>query len=127
MKLFRIFNFSRPVYSQNEQEEWDRLEAETVRKMKEDAQDTVDRLTPEEYVVYRKMKVLAAVFLPISFIACWWNLLIGGGICLVLSTVWFLIWFRKNMRYALIFYLTLAMSSSYFFITWIFDFIFHRG
>lgn len=126
MKLFNWFLHNKNTDSYSEKDEWDRLEKETVNKMKNDAQEIVDKLTPEEYIIYKRMKIIAGIFLPLSFIACWWNLVMGSLICLVLSTIWFFIWFRKNIRYALIFYFTFVLSSSYFFITYLFDLIFHR-
>ena len=122
MKIFgRIKNFRAKDYSEKEKEEWERLEQETIRKFREDAEETVSRLSAEELTILKKMKVLAAVFLTLSFLACWWNLIFGGGVCLILAVIWFLIWRKKNFRYSLIFFLAVVMSALYFLITLGFD------
>ena len=122
MKIFgRIKNFRAKEYSEKEKEEWERLEQETIWKFREDAEETVSRLSAEELAILKKMKVLAAVFLLLSFLACWWNLIFGGGACLILAVIWFLIWRKKNFRYSLIFFLAVVMSALYFLITLGFD------
>ena len=122
MKIFgRIKNFRAKEYSEKEKEEWERLEQETIRKFREDAEETVSRLSAEELAILKKMKVLAAVFLLLCFLACSWNLIFGGGACLILAVIWFLIWRKKNFRYSLIFFLAVVMSALYFLITLGFD------
>lgn len=115
MKLpFKLLRYSE---SEAEKKEWEKLENETVEKMKKNAEELVERLTPEELKIYKYMKLFAVIFMTISFFSCWWNLLYGSIFCLFLSTVWFFIWFKKNIRYSLIFYLTFVLSASYFFIS----------
>lgn len=104
-------------------EEWKNLEAETIKRFEKDAKDFRAKLTNDEYKIYLIMKKLSAVFLLLSFLLCWYNLLWGFIIGLSLSTIWFLIFFKKNLKYALLFYFAFFLSSFYFFVSFIINLI----
>lgn len=117
MNLFR-YSFFRKKNKRN-RTDWANLEKQTVFKMKKEAVDFKKRVTKKEYLEYNKMKIISALWLPIAFSLCYWNILFGSLISIFISTIWFFIWYKKSMRYACIFPLASVLSTVFCLLTFL--------
>ena len=119
MSFIRYLFPKRNKNKEEEKKEWERLKKETVNKMKKEAVDFKNRVTEEEYFQYNKMKIISALFLPVTFSLFLWNIIWGLVISFAISTIWFLFWIKKNKRYAFIFYFISALVSIYFLLSFL--------
>ena len=106
-----------------EKKEWEKLKRETVRKMKKEAK-AASLLTDEQKRQVRIMKVMSSILLPACFALTVFLGWIGCLLCILVAGIWFLIFFRKNIRYAFIGPLCGGLTAFYTFVSYGFNFIF---